>query len=719
MHVLFWGLLVVALGSLLEPLWVGAIPPLTDFGGHVAMADVWARYNEVDLYREVYELRTGVVPNIVSARFTAWLHPWVSTMTAMRLFVSLTLVGTTASLLAVLRTFGRSRWLVFVALPFLWNGSLYWGMVNYLAIFPFFFGTIALARKTGQTGDWRWGLGLALSGITCFFVHGLGALFTYGASMFVLAISLTRFRDLLYLLAFVPGIGLWVDWKTRAGGRHGMPEGGIVDILREHGKWFDPMHNMDLFLHHTLDPVTAHVDSAIQTGLFGLWVLLMGISSFHDPDSEGTSRSSDDEAEASSTDETSGPWWRRWGATVYDWLGAGYAEARQHTLLLALMGLGVAAATFPAFILDTNVNTRVMDLLVLAAPLVPRLPRRSWLATVACGAAVVVSIGFGQYLTDKAEAFHRQEIEPLVKLAQRIPEQQRVDCIGVRGGVQPFFRGRPLDHNCHGLIQVERSSYGGCGFPKTGFNPVTFREGEGYPKLLQTRFRDPSRLQQWDYVVVRGQHRKPHTDMVTRVVTTGAGSDKQTRWTLYRVDKPDMPSGHSEVVGGSAGQDFQWVCPEGRAVAGFDGSLAPGASYISTFRPVCRPVVRDDDVPALKGRDFQGPQFGTVRGHDPFELRCPPGEFVLGYRGMSGKFIDQFRVVCGRVEASDGESSTLQTNETTETTNVGGKGGDPFEIQCPEGSIVRGVRGRSGAFVDAVGIQCVEAGKLTSETHDP
>ncbi len=713
LHLLFWGLLTVAVSALIRPLWVGAIPPLTDFGGHVAMADVWARYDEVELYRDIYEFRSGLAPNLMSARFARWLHPWIETMPAVRLFVSLTMIGTVAGLLGILYAFERSRWLIFLALPFLWNGSIYWGMINYLAAFPFFFGSIALARQTGMTGDWRWGLSLMAACTACFFMHGLGAPFTFGAAAFTLACSLKRWRDTLYLLTFAPGVGLWMYWRSQAEGRQGFPEGGIVEVLRQEGEWFLPMKNVKQFFHHTLDPVTAPEDTAFQVGLIGLWIVLMGLSTYE------TERASDSRHSPTNDDTESVGWPRRIGRWITRHLSAGYVEIREHTLLLVVMGLAVAAAVFPAYIVHTNINTRVMDLLVLAAPLLPRLPERSWLATVACGVAVALSIGFGVYMTNQAEAFYRQETRPLERLIEKIPEQQRVECLGVRGGTQPVFRGRPWDHNCHGLIQVERSSFGGCSFPETGFNPVTYREDAGYPSLLQSQFRDVGRLQQWDYVVYRGSHSPPNVDVIQRVATVGDAREGWTEWTLYRVVDSTLEADYEEVAGGSGGYEFQWHCSEGKAVAGVEGTLAPRADYVGTIRPLCRPVSYDGDVPELRGRTIEGPQLGTIRGHDPFQVRCPQGMFVIGARGREGDFVDRLRLVCGRLEkASDAQDNAFQTVEEQETQGAGGKGGESYEMMCPDGSIVRGMRGRSGSFVDAAGIQCVEARRLLDEDSE-
>ncbi|UXI66433.1 S8 family serine peptidase [Tahibacter amnicola] len=82
-------------------------------------------------------------------------------------------------------------------------------------------------------------------------------------------------------------------------------------------------------------------------------------------------------------------------------------------------------------------------------------------------------------------------------------------------------------------------------------------------------------------------------------------------------------------------------------------------------------------------------------GGSPFQLRCPQGQLLVGVRGRAGLFIDQLQAVCAFADGSD-----------SSTASVGGTGGEAFARRCQDGRVVVGMRGRSGAFVDQLQLEC-------------
>lgn len=690
---LFWALLTWATWALVQPLWIGTIPPFTDFPAHAAMADVWSRLDDVEMYREIFERRDGLVPNVLATRFVSLLYPLFEPVTGLRIFASLTLFGTVGALVAIARTFDRSPWLVFLALPFLWNGSMYWGMINYVAVFPFFFGSIALARKTAKTGDWRWGLGLAAVCLASFFAHGLGCLFTLGVAGFVLVLSSDRPKNLVYLTALAPTAALWIRWRSLSAGRNGLPDESLSQTLENHGRWFSPAKKLERFIEAANDLALTEQDTIVFVIIAGMWLLLMGVSS-HPSDFDDTG--------------LEGP---------KDLVFRVWNEARTHCLLLMVACLGVATAVFPSFIKITNVSTRVAPLFLMSCVLVPRPPRRSWIAAAAIAVSIGTSIWFGGFVGDKVEEFQRAELAPLVELIEKLPPHSRVECLGVRGLDQTVFRGRPLDLTCPSLAQIRTKGFGGYGFPGTGFNAVKFRPGYGHPTLRHSRFDNVGLVQQWDYVIVRGRHRKPSETVAELVETSKARTKKAPKWHLYRVRKTAVPAAHTDEAGGEGGSSYKWSCPEEQAIRGFTGYTAQSGELVANLRPLCGTVeARPGGRVRLDRRGVRGVRLAQHKSRKSrFSLHCPSGKFLVGVEGRAGKFVDRIQLECAELRRDD---AVWKSDATSSTRSVGGTGGEPFTMRCPAGTVVQGLQGRAGWQLDSLGIRCVEIDRLVDDGSD-
>src|SRR5699024_751589 len=116
----------------------------------------------------------------------------------------------------------------------------------------------------------------------------------------------------------------------------------------------------------------------------------------------------------------------------------------------------------------------------------------------------------------------RQEMQPILELIEYIPDQSRVECLGTRPMPPPVFWFYPLDLNCPALVQLRTDSFGGFGFPETAFNPVKFRPDQGYARLRHHGFDIPVLVQQWDYVLWRGEHPAPNPRLAETVATAQA-----------------------------------------------------------------------------------------------------------------------------------------------------------------------------------------------------
>lgn len=87
-------------------------------------------------------------------------------------------------------------------------------------------------------------------------------------------------------------------------------------------------------------------------------------------------------------------------------------------------------------------------------------------------------------------------------------------------------------------------------------------------------------------------------------------------------------------------------------------------------------------------------------GGGGFDISCGPGQIAVGIYGRSGSNIDQIGLICSYVFANGNLSPATLTG------TAGGNGGGPFYSQCPLGYGIIGFIGRSGAYVDRIGIVC-------------
>jgi hypothetical protein len=658
---LYFGGFVGVLYLLIRPIWVGPIAPMTDFGGHAAIAEIWAQLNEVELYQNLFERRSGVLqPNTLVARSTGLLDPLVSTLTAVRLFTTLAIAGTAMALQVFLRAFGRSRWLIFLMLPLLWNGSFYWGMLNYIAVFPLFFVALALAKRSAESEQLASTFVLASTGAASFFVHGLGGPITIAVSTLVFLICLRSWRFLGRLSAFLPGSALWFGWWYSSSGQ-GLPDGGILDAF-EQATWFNPSRNLWEFGHMAMDATLWPWDSVSFGIIVVLWLVLIGYQAMYGAEGEKTDN-----------------WYE------------GYS------LLILVASLGISSWALPTYIKQTIINVRIMPLFAWCALALPRIRWENRFTKSVIGLAICNAVVFGGLLNRAAEAFAEQETRPLAKLVDKIPQHKRVECLNVKPEPAPVFYQEPLDLNCPALVTLRRSGYGGFGFPETGFNAVKFRHGKGYRSVRNGGHEHIAKLQHWDYLIARGTAPAFEHGLVERVAEVG-GNGTATRWILLRVKDMSSPEDASDLAGGDGGLPFNWECPGDQMLVGLDGSLFDDET-IGGIRPICqsRPLAgRKTSDPTTE----VGPRIGDLVHGRQFSLRCPSGEAVSGLRVLAGLYIDRLKLKCSGAREASGEYH-IEEGQT-----AGGSGGSPFEISCD--AVATGITGRAGVRLDAIGLLCTK-----------
>lgn len=118
---------------------------------------------------------------------------------------------------------------------------------------------------------------------------------------------------------------------------------------------------------------------------------------------------------------------------------------------------------------------------------------------------------------------------------------------------------------------------------------------------------------------------------------------------------------------------------------------------------IAAPVAAQTADVGYKARAEGGPGGGA------FEQLCAKGEYLVGFAGREGAWIDQIQIICAvRVSAETVDRPTLRGAP------AGGQGGSPFHVQCGGWSAQSGLRGGVGAIAMDFTIKSGATGFLNS-----
>lgn len=113
------------------------------------------------------------------------------------------------------------------------------------------------------------------------------------------------------------------------------------------------------------------------------------------------------------------------------------------------------------------------------------------------------------------------------------------------------------------------------------------------------------------------------------------------------------------------------------------------------------------------GGTYRSSYFGGPGGA-PFSIRCPLNEYAIGIYGRSGSYIDQIGLICAPLKSGSGPQK-IGTGHPVGV--AGGAGGVDFTLVCPQPySAMSGIAGRSGKYIDAISPICrdIADGSLTT-----
>lgn len=704
--VLFWALLAVASFLMLRPLFTPSIPPITDFGGHLQMVDAWARLDADPFLRQFLERRDVLLaPNLLPARFVGLLYPLLSPLVTLRLFVFLCMAGLIVGMLYVLRVYGRSRWLVFLGLPLVWNGMLSLGLLSYALALVLMLFAIGLARRATVETKPSSLVWLGIVALGSFFAHGIGCPLTIAMAGFVIVASARRWRDLLPGLALGPAAVLWLAWWGSSRGE--------LEVSRSVVTHWDAARSWSELLQNGIAVTLSKVDLAVFTLICGAWFAVVLTQRRADPPPFAGDA-------APLATPGAGPFWRgAWARFRHDL----YADTLFYLGGVLLLGYFFVA---PAYIGDVFVSPRLIVPFMLALVLAPRLDARRPIAFVAVAVAIGGSFVYAGHIQRAMTTFQARELSALERLLDSLPERQRLRCVGTFR-VQDIFIRAPLDHNCEGLAVARKHAFAGGGFAMTAFNAVALTSERVYVRLDSNQWQTWPDVSSLDYVIARGDETRPPRDVAVEVAEESppwwVGGPT---WRLYRVTR-QAPRNTTYVATTPAqtGHELAWDCPPGQVLSGVVATTTPDGRILGSVQPHCVAIERDDDGRVIyDGPRVIGPRFGATTHHRRRTLECGNGEVLLGVGGLAGLFVDQMAIVCG--EARDvapagffSETARYETIETGMGPPLGGEGGDPYHLVCPEDSLPIGLRGGFGAYIDAIGVACADIGETLAWAPPP
>ena len=668
---------------LVVPVWYGQMPPLTDFGGHVQLVHGYiGAADPSSVWYGLVERAEWWHPNGVWVLLSAWLHPLLEPISSMRLWFTLCLLMTVLGQLHLLGTYGRSRWLVFVALPFLtWNGMAALGFVNFvpaLALVPW--AMAAAHRAASQPEPARRDLiALVALSVTGVWFHGLGGLLVIACSGLVFVTSLRSVRRSLSLVVFLPACAYWLHWFLDAA-----PKGPAMSVRDSFGKWLVTLRDEALGVFETKEG-----DWAFYALMVAL--LLHAFAGWRAGSASGR---------AAATFEGS-PDRAPLLARIWAWLG-------KHQLSVLLVLLILAYRLLPRYRGDVALAERLIPTILLVLCVLPRPASGRWprrLALAGTTIALLVTFIFGGLVVRRTLAFDREELALALPLIDQIPLNSRAQCANVRF-VKPVFARRPLDHGCNGLLASRRAAFAGGGFADTPHNAVRFKPDVLEHRVLDDVLTNTSELSLVDYLLVRGPHAPLKSDWAEHVGEVRRPDDTLA-WTLYRSRLADLPEVVSErLVGGAGGAPFRVQCPDGFQAAAVHAVMR-GADFAPIDAGVeCIPTGQSGRSPARRISLRSGP---TGRNRT---LRCPADTIMVGLEVRVDTVVRGLRVVCEDPAgaAPPKEPEVLRDDEAEPEEGgqrwVGQDEGNPQTLRCPEGTELTGLAGRRGALLDRLGIRC-------------
>jgi hypothetical protein len=166
------------------------------------------------------------------------------------------------------------------------------------------------------------------------------------------------------------------------------------------------------------------------------------------------------------------------------------------------------------------------------------------------------------------------------------------------------------------------------------------------------------------------------------------------------VAAPSFAAVNSPTGGGTGGSSFSILCQTGQVLVGVKGKTG---TFVNQVRGICAEL---NEI-IMPRTIVDSAHTGKTDGAD-FEQRCPSGWAVRGLRVRRGtlgftnlRYVNAIKIKCGRL-GRDGQVSGTRTHLFW----AGGGGGQSTDLLCPNELPGIGIRGRSGDWIDQIGLRC-------------
>jgi hypothetical protein len=161
-----------------------------------------------------------------------------------------------------------------------------------------------------------------------------------------------------------------------------------------------------------------------------------------------------------------------------------------------------------------------------------------------------------------------------------------------------------------------------------------------------------------------------------------------------------MAAQNTPTAGGSGGSSYLLACEPDDVLVGL---WAYGGGWIDRVRGICStPNLGDGrwwsaEVVPTKATAGVLPLLFT-----PWTLLCPDGYAVKGFRGTAGIYVNSIVLNCAKLGPAARTGS-----ETKSTSMAGATGGTAYgPYVCGEEKPAIGLRGKSGQYIDSMGLVC-------------
>ena len=166
------------------------------------------------------------------------------------------------------------------------------------------------------------------------------------------------------------------------------------------------------------------------------------------------------------------------------------------------------------------------------------------------------------------------------------------------------------------------------------------------------------------------------------------------------------------VAGGVGGKEFALACKPGEVMVGVQGRAG---MWIDRLGPQCVEVSKQTGLwPQVSPISSAGATGGM--GGTSFVRTCPRNFAVHAFNGIRGQYVNQLIVHCRQLSAGMKTAGSVVLLPPVGTAGLP-PGTNFGTLSCPQDRAATGLFGKSGIYVDSVGLKCLDEGVWRPFVH--